>query len=48
MPYVTFLDKKRLGGGPLAVAKYHALMNPGALIFGPDREGRSISTPPAP
>jgi hypothetical protein len=36
MPYVAFLAKKRLGGGPLAVAKYHALMNPGALIFGPD------------
>lgn len=34
--YVTFLDKKRLGGGPLPVAKYHALMNPGALIFAPD------------
>ena len=36
MPYVTFLDKKRLGGGPRAVAIYHALHNPGALIFGPD------------
>src|ERR1700759_2570723 len=36
MSYVTFLDKKRLGGGPRSVAIYHALHNPGALIFGPD------------
>jgi len=45
MPYVTFLDRKRLGGGPLAVAKYHALMNPGALIFGPD--GKLVDIDPA-
>jgi hypothetical protein len=45
MPYVTFLDKKRLGGGPLAVAKYHALMNPGALLFGPD--GKVVDIDPA-
>jgi hypothetical protein len=45
MPYVTFLDKKRLGGGPLPVAKYHALMNPGALIFGPD--GKVVDIDPA-
>ena len=45
MPFATFLDKKRLGGGPLAVAKYHALMNPGALIFGPD--GKVVDLDPA-
>lgn len=45
MPYATFLDKKRLGGGPLPVAKYHALMNPGALIFGPD--GKVVDIDPA-
>jgi|GEM_PF-257170 hypothetical protein len=45
MPYVTFLDKKRLGGGPLPVARYHALMNPGALIFGPD--GKVVDIDPA-
>ena len=45
MPYVTFLDKKRLGGGPLPVAKYHAVMNPGALIFGPD--GKVVDIDPA-
>ena len=45
MSYVTFLDKKRLGGGPLAVAKYHALMNPNALIFGPD--GKVVDIDPA-
>ena len=45
MPFATFLDKKRLGGGPLAVAKYHALMNPGALIFGPD--GKVVDIDPA-
>jgi len=45
MPYVTFLAKKRLGGGPLSVAKYHALMNPGALIFGPD--GKLVDIDPA-
>jgi uncharacterized protein len=45
MSYVTFLDKKRLGGGPLAVAKYHALMNPGALIFGPD--GKVVDIDPS-
>jgi hypothetical protein len=45
MPYVTFLDKKRLGGGSLPVAKYHALMNPGALIFGPD--GKVVDIDPA-
>jgi hypothetical protein len=45
MPYATFLDKQRLGGGPLAVAKYHALMNPGALIFGPD--GKIVDIDPA-
>ena len=45
MPYVTFLVKKRLGGGPLPVAKYHALMNPGALIFGPD--GKLVDIDPA-
>ena len=44
MSYVTFLYKKRLGGGPLAVAKYHALMNPGALIFGPN--GRLVDIDP--
>jgi hypothetical protein len=45
MSYVTFLDKKRLGGGPLVVAKYHALQNPGALIFGPD--GRVVDFDPS-
>ena len=45
MPYVTFLDKKRLGGGTLPVAKYHAVMNPGALIFGPD--GKVVDIDPA-
>ena len=45
MPFATFLDKRRLGGGPLAVAKYHALMNPGALIFGPD--GKVVDIDPA-
>jgi hypothetical protein len=45
MPYVTFLGKKRLGGGPLPVARYHALMNPGALIFGPD--GKVVDIDPA-
>lgn len=45
MPYVTFLDKKRLGGGPLSVAKYHAFRNPGALIFGPD--GKVVDLDPA-
>ena len=45
MSYATFLDKKRLGGGPLSVAKYHAWQNPGALIFGPD--GRVVDIDPA-
>jgi hypothetical protein len=45
MPYVTFLENRQLGGGPLAVAKYHALMNPGALIFGPD--GKVVDIDPA-
>ena len=45
MPYVTFLDKQRLGGGTLPVAKYHAVMNPGALIFGPD--GKVVDIDPA-
>jgi len=44
MSYVAFLDKKRLGGGPLPVATYHALQNPGALIFGPD--GRVVDINP--
>ncbi len=44
MPYVTFLDKRRLGGGPLPVATYHAVQNPGALIFGPD--GRVVDIDP--
>ena len=44
MPYVTFIGKKRLGGGPRSVAVYHALQNPGALIFGPD--GRVVDIYP--
>ena len=40
MSYVTFLDKKRLGGGPRAVAIYHALHNPGALIR--DADGKIV------
>jgi len=44
MSYVTFLNKRRLGGGPLPVATYHALHNPGALIFGPD--GRVVDIDP--
>jgi hypothetical protein len=50
MPYVTFLDNRRLGGGALSVAAYHAFHNPNALIFGPD--GRVVdidwTKPPAP
>jgi hypothetical protein len=44
MPYATFLENRRLGGGPLSVAVYHAVQNPGALIFGPD--GRVVDIDP--